>query len=245
MSHELAGLVILNTRPLFLGASQNFTALMESHGGKTYPLPLQDIKDYPFVMPNLNDFQKIVFVSQAAVYYFFHHLKEAIPHDIKIIAIGKATAKAIEKHHVTADFFSEDANSESLLKSHEFQDVDLQSILWVKGTHGRTLIGEVLKKKGAHVQELLVYESIPKNYSGLELAPLWEDVSINMILVTSEQAFRNLIKLAPKHWLSSKDVICLSQRLADIAKNVIQGHILISRPDKILETLINFKAKHG
>jgi hypothetical protein len=65
-----------------------------------------------------------------------------------------------------------------------------------------------------------------------------------MVLITSEQAFKHLLNLAPLDWLIKKDVLCFSKRLADIAKEVIQGHILISRHDQILKTLLHFKAQH-
>ncbi|HBB52489.1 MAG TPA: hypothetical protein DCZ80_01130 [Legionellales bacterium] len=244
MSNNLEGLCILNTRPMFAKAHQRFAELIESYGAKSVSLPLQDIQALDFTLPPIQTYDYLIFVSQAAVSYFFSKLTRKLPQNSQIIAIGKATAKALEMNHQAVSFFAEEGHSEALLNASIFQNVQAKNILWVKGTHGRTLIGDTLKNRGAEVTALNVYQSIPIPYSPKALEELWQTKDINMVLVTSEQAFLHLQSLCPPDWLSQKNIICFSQRLADIAKPFIKGHILMSQHDKILETLLAFKAKY-
>lgn len=244
MKNNLKGLCILNTRPLFANAHQRFSHLIESHGGQTVSLPLQDIQTIHFSLQDIQTFDYLIFVSQAAVRCFFSKISQLINKNTQIIAIGKATAKALENYQQHVSYFAEEANSEALLQADIFQDLETKKVLWVKGTHGRTLIGDELKKRGAKVSELNVYQSHPIDYASKDLKAIWERTNINMVLITSEQAFLHLQQLCPKDWLSTKNILCLSQRLADIAKPFIKGHILISQHDKILETLLAFKANY-
>lgn len=239
---NLHGLHILNTRPIFQGAHQRFSDLIESHAGTAYSLPLQELKARPFTSPDFADFQKIIFVSQAAVFFFFQQV-QSLPSSIKVIAIGEATAHALEKQGISVDYHAKDATSESLFLGAYFQDVAGQSILWVKGPHGRLLIGEELKRRQAQVSELLVYESQLMTYDKSSLLDIWP--KINMILMTSEQAFSHLQNLCPKESLEKQSILCFSQRLADIAKKSVKGHILICQHNQILETLLQFKVQHA
>lgn len=244
MLNDLNGVGILNTRPLFLGKSLDFAQSIMHHGGITYTLPLQSIQSQPFTIPDLCNFQLIIFVSQPGVEFFFQQLAQPIPASAKIIAIGKATAAAIANHNVKVACFAEQATSEDLLQYKILQQLN-QNILLIKGAHGRKLIAETLATYGANITELIVYQSTLINYASHDLQPLLSNNKINFILITSEQAFNHLASIVPQRWLATKNVICLSQRLADIAKSVIQGHILISTPDKLIKTLVNFKAHNG
>lgn len=239
---NLEGLRILNTRPLFAGAHLRFKDLIESHGGTTYSLPLQELKPLSFDMPQDFLFEKLIFVSQASVEFF---LQKAPPisASVEIIAIGEATARALQNKGFKVSHFAKDGTSETLLQSPYFQNIQGQSILCVKGTHGRAFISEELRKKLANVTELNVYESILIPYDPQKINALMPQ--INMILMTSEQAFNHLKNLCPKALYSHQNIICFSQRLADIAKKSIQGHILICQHHQILETLFQFKAQYA
>lgn len=239
---DLQGLCILNTRPLFQGASQRFADLIESHGGKTHPLPMQELKAAHFTPPESINFQKIIFVSQAAVYFFFQRVK-SIPSSMEVIAIGEATATALQQQSTPVHHYATDATSESLLLAPCFQNIAGQAILWVKGAHGRTHIGEELAKRQAKVTELIVYQSALIHYDKNELLDIWP--KINIVLMTSEQAFTHLKNLCPKDWLLQQSILCFSQRLADIAKKSVKGHILICQHNQILETLLKYKVQHA
>ena len=244
MRNDLNGIGILNTRPLFLGKSLDFAQSIMHYGGTTYTLPLQSIQPHPFNMPDLSNFELIIFVSQPGVEFFFQQLSQPIPANTKIIAIGKATAAAITQHNTKVDCFAEQATSEDLLQYKILHQLN-QNVLLIKGAHGRKLIADTLASYGANITELIVYQSTLINYASQDLQQLLSNNKINFILITSEQAFNHLVSMVPKPWLATKNVICLSQRLADIAKSVIQGHILISAPDKLIKTLVNFKAHYG
>ncbi len=239
---DLQGLCILNTRPLFQGASKRFADLIESHGGKTHALPMQELKAVHFSPPENINFQKIIFVSQAAVYFFFQRVK-CIPSTIEVIAIGEATASSLKLQGIQVHYYATEATSETLLSAPCFQNIVGHAILWVKGTHGRRHIGEELARRHAKVTELMVYESALVNYDKNELLDIWP--KINMILMTSEQAFNHLKDLCPKDWLLQQVILCFSQRLADIAKKSVKGHILICQHNQILETLFTYKVQYA
>ena len=254
MIDQLNGLKILNTRPLFAGGHQQLSEKISALGGKVISLPLQDIQGIPkeqwlSQLPTWSEIDKIIFVSRPAAHFFFQAIDTSVwPSHIQTIAIGSATAKTIEDFNIPVSYFCTDASSEALIQSCCFQNITKHHVVWIKGPHGRTLLGEHLKKQHASVIELNIYHSIPIEYSEEELDFLWEHDAVDIILISSEQALNHFLKCLPQmglDWLQQKALLVFSERIKKIAEKTLACPIFLTSHHRIIHTLYQLQGlKH-
>jgi len=246
MIHPLNGLKILNTRPLFAGGHQQLSDKISVLGGKVISLPLQDIQGIPTEqwlsqLPPLSEIDQIIFVSRPAAHFFLQAIDVSVwPSHIQTIAIGSATAKAIKDFNIPVSYFCADASSEALIQSGCFQNITKHHMVLVKGPHGRTLLGDYLKKKYTSVIELNVYQSIPIEYAKDKLDFLWEHDAVDIILISSEQALNHLLECFPQigiDWLQQKALLVFSERIKKSAEKKLVCPIILTSHHRIIDTL--------
>ena len=118
-----------------------------------------------------------------------------------VAAVGRATARALERHGQRVDLRPEAANSEGLLATAELQAVGGRSVLLVKGTGGRDLLQETLAGRGAEVRALEVYRRTAAVLDDAALAAVeaaLADASRQLVVaVTSAEVLGNLLNLLP------------------------------------------------
>lgn len=220
---RLNNLRVLNTRPVHLAkaTSEKITAA----GGVPIELPLLTIKPtrahWIKKLPALNTIQHIIFISPNAVTYFFKaYSSDTWPEHLKCYALGTGTQSALEKHHLLNPTLPTHPDSEHLLALDALQAIQKQNILLIKGKNGRDLIEHTLIKRGANVTPIAVYERICPAPNPADLASLWHQDAVDIILITSETALRNLFRLfdtAAHAWLRTKTCLVISARLAKLA----------------------------
>jgi uroporphyrinogen-III synthase len=250
IKHNLQHVCLLNTRPLFGDGQLELNHRILQLGGTVFALPLQQIEaiteqNWLKHLPPLDQVQQAIFVSRPASHFFFqalqkHHIEW--PKTIKTIAIGSATAKSLLQLGINAHFLATHATSEQLMQLPCFKYCNNQTILWIKGPHGRTYIRDQLIKKNAKTIELNVYQSIVINYSEQQLKFLWEDDKVSVVLITSEQALNHLWSILPskgKKWLREKTCLVFSSRIAEIAKRLSLQKISITEHHQIIDSLLN------
>jgi uroporphyrinogen-III synthase len=247
---NLQHVCVLNTRPLFGDGQLKLNQQIQQLGGTVFSLPLQRIEaiaDEAWInqLPPLNQVQQAIFVSRPASFFFFkalqHHQIEW-PNTIQSIAIGSATAKALQQQGISAHYLATHANSEQLMRLPCFEHCDNQTILCIKGPHGRTFIRDELIIKNVHAIEINVYQSFVIDYSEQQLKFLWEDDKVNVVLITSEQALNHLWSILPfkgKKWLREKKCLVFSSRIAEIAKRLSLQKISITEHHQIIDSLLN------
>lgn len=251
-TYSLNDLCILNTRPTYQNAQQHLTKTLEHHGAEVIELPLQDILPLPSKkwlpqLPPIDQVDMAIFVSIPAVHCFFQGLNQAgikFPAHIKAIAIGSATAKALHAHHIEQVEYFPEATSETLM-THLSSQISKQTILWIKGPHGRRLIGEQLSALGALVIELNVYESKDILYPPEFISKLWQSHQIHIILITSVKSLWALLAQVPVEFqqtFSKIHLLVLSERIQHEAQGLLSNPILVCQHDKILEALFTFNS---
>ncbi len=244
----LAGLRILNTRPLEQGKA--LTLSIEKAGGIAVTCPALAIvptsDKWVNFLPDLTTVDKAIFISTNAVNLCFQALKKhhiSWPQTLQGIAIGQATAKPLIKWGASIHFVPEIATSEQLLASTPMLNVSNQLVLLFKGEGGRPLIKETLVERGACLQEVNVYRRTTPPFKKQFFQSLWQDDSIDIILFTSEQALETIFALFGKEaqpWLCSKPCVVISERLAKAAANRGINIIRIARPETIINALQQF-----
>lgn len=249
---NLKGLHVLNTRPI--EQAKPLSQAIEAAGGIVIECPalMIEAKDKTWLnqLPDLNTVAKVIFISANAVNYCFRALNCPWPSSIQVIAIGDATAAALADLGITADIVPTITDSENLLKLDALQEVNEKLILLFKGENGRTLITKTLIARGANLQLFDVYKRILPKLDSQQLASLWQNEIVDIILITSQQAMHNLFTLFGEEaqaWLCSTPFLVLSERLAKEAALLGIQKIVVSDPKTILTTLHQFNqgSMHG
>ena len=153
-----------------------------------------------FAMPKVawSHYQKIIVTSAHAVTGWVTELKPPLQeyHHPNWYAIGSATQRTLlDKLGIDA-ITPEPSfeNSEGLLALESLTQIQGEQILILKGKGGRTLISETLRKRGAQVDSLDLYERQIQNLP--ESAREWLNSSNNaLIIVTSLEIANQLIGL--------------------------------------------------
>jgi uroporphyrinogen-III synthase len=248
MIETLKGLRILNTRPKKQAKSLNNA--IKNANGITIECPTIEIKAtsnaWVNTLPDLKKVNHAIFISANAVHYCFTQLRLHTinwPEHINVIAIGQASAKALNEFNIAVNYVPETPDSEHLLTLNILQQLNDQTILLFKGEGGRELIEERLLQQGAKVIRLEVYKRKLPKINHQFINSVWRDDLVDIILLTSEQSILNLFKMFSKeahHWLQEKPCLVISERLAKSAASFGIKKIIISHPDRVMNTLFDY-----
>lgn len=249
MNVSLNGLRILNTRPRAQG--ELLSVHIKNAQGVSIELPTLEIKksahNWLATLPDLTTIDYALFVSANAVIFCFEALlAQGIfwPSSIHVIAIGQGTAHALARYHVLVNEIPLIPESESLLQLNSIKKIVNKNIVLFKGEGGRTLLEEFINTQKANLFLMSVYERTLPSIDPQFPHSLWRDDAVDIILLTSEHSIRNLFSVFSQEahsWLRSKPCIVLSKRLADIASTLGITKIIISHPNQIIETLLDYK----
>ena len=223
----LKGYKIVVTRPV--AQASPLATLIEQHKGEAVLFPTLAIEplENTIEYQTLPIFEWLVFTSANAVNFFLKMTLEQKKwlQKIKIVAIGKATAKAIKKKGMNVDLLpSTGFNSEALLNLSAFQatNINLQRVLIIRGCGGRVLLSESLKKRGAMVDILEVYQRVKPDFKNINsFLILLQKKQLNVITITSGEALHNFLSMLkdPSIIKLALDIplVVISQRLKNIA----------------------------
>ncbi|WP_133139241.1 uroporphyrinogen-III synthase [Legionella genomosp. 1] len=248
MKQSLQGLRILNTRPR--KQAQTLSKEIEAAGGIAVECPTLEIEacDTAWLssLPGLEQVQHAIFVSPNAAQISMQHLREKQlrwPSDINVIAVGHGTARTLEEFNIQVNAIPTVPDSEHLLALKSLQTLKDQTILLFKGEEGRTLIEESLLQKGANLFSVPVYRRVMPQMDEQFMKALWRDDLVDIILLTSEQSMHNLFKMLGMDahpWLQQKPFLVISQRIAEKAASLGIKKIILSHPERMLETLYTY-----
>lgn len=195
----LSNKTILVTRPA--GREANLRRLIEGAAGTVIHYPVYSIQPPPELeiqqlirlREQLHSFSMAIFISPTAVeqsqLYF-----PVLPEHLIIVSIGSKTTQALEQQNIHVDIEAPEHNTESLLRSAEFQMPQLQGqrILIFRGHGGRALLGDTLVHRGAQIRYVEIYQrQIPPH------PPLNEQQinSLDAITISSNEGLDNLVTL--------------------------------------------------
>jgi uroporphyrinogen-III synthase len=233
---------VLNTRPQHQAA--DLSRLLKQQGMQVIELPMlviTPVKDWDTKLPALTHCQQAIFVSPNAVSYFFNKIPTTTwPRALQTIAIGNGTANALINNHVHVDAIPDEFNSQGVLALPSLQQINHQIILLIKGIGGLSSIATTLKKRGARVIELCVYQRNTPNFDLKQRDVLLQQDAIDIIFISSQEALNNLFNLfgtEKRGWLCNKPFIVLSPRLAKVATDYGIKTVITTRYDTLLNTL--------
>jgi len=219
----LKGLRILVTRAAH--QADPLCELIRAAGGEPVKLPVLEIEPPRDPAPargivaRLAEFDLAIFVSPNAAERGLALIGEhgGVPASLKVAAVGERTAATLVKAGVHVHLISPSPfTSEALLTLPELQSVANKRIVIFRGEGGREQLGKTLRELGAAVSYAEVYRrELPQR----NLAEVVDHAGeIAVVVVTSEDALRNLLSLADasgrRAWLFSRRLAVISQRVA-------------------------------
>ena len=228
--NELNGWRVLVTRPQDQAAA--LCRLIQQKSGKAFQLPLLTI--LPTQHPQLAQqlfgqlatYSWLIFISANAVYQGWPYIQAAggVPTDLRIATVGKATANAVAAlgGHV-ALMPAQDFSSEGLLAMTEFQNVQGQHFLIVRGEGGKETLANVLRARGAKVDYAEVYRRERPTVDLSQLIDMQGKPSIDAIAISSAEALSYLAELIRDqlvNWLWELPLVVVHPRQVELARDL-------------------------
>lgn len=198
------GIVVTRARE----QASDMAALLASHGANVIQFPtievhpLPDYADVRKTLGYISSYDWVAFTSVNGVARFFEQLR-AIGQDAralagcKIAAIGPATAQALKKNGIKADFIPERFVAESVVQGLSALGLQDKRILIPRALVARDVLPDQLRAAGASVDVLPMYETKPSNAHREEILEMLEAGEIQCITFGSSSTVENFIELIP------------------------------------------------
>ena len=161
--------------------------------------PLDDFAELDGTLNRLQDFQWVIFASANAVESVFERLEHQ-GKDARALAgttvgaIGPATAQALSRRGITADFVPSRPVSEAVLDELSGRDWNGVSVLLPSADIGRDELEKGLADMGAKVNRLAAYRNVPVDgVSDLAKEAFLDGVDV--VTFTSSSTVRNLVEM--------------------------------------------------
>lgn len=235
------------TRPLHQNA--DWSSRLRDCGYEVVDLPLLDIlavDDAQHAVAktkilNLDEYSKVIFVSQNAVDYALPLIDQywpALPEQTTWFSVGARTAQHLQSKffdyfHLSPEILADEyeMNSESLLARTEFHNVRDEKILIVRGVGGRPLIADCLTQRGATVHHCELYlRALPADSrvtiqqlscSSKDILPVFSAESLNNFVTLSQETGK--AEVSEKY--TQLQVIVPSERVAKSAETLGFNHV--------------------
>lgn len=140
-----------------------------------------------------------IFISTNAVHFtrqFLEHQQLGWSSSMPCLAVGKATAKALEEAGFGGDTglpVGSVADSEHLLQRAEVAQVQGNTVALFRGVGGRELIADTLRERGADVVKIEVYHRVRPQYPIGEVAEVLQQNGVAAISVASGETLQNFL----------------------------------------------------
>lgn len=227
MSCHLKGLSVLVTRPEH--QADALCELIEQAHGRPVRFPAMEIsatKQPDAAKACLEQATRadlMIFVSRNAVEYAFPLLPDALPADIDIAAVGKATAEALHKFGLDPTLVPDSRfDSEGLLALEALSDMHNKRVILIRGNGGRALLEQELGKRGAEVLIAEVYQRLLPDRNPANLISGWPHM-VDAVTVTSNEMLDNLFAMLGdrgSELLRQTPLVVISDRMAEHARGL-------------------------
>lgn len=230
MSRPLEGHTVVVTRPA--AQAGRFLGLAHEAGADCIALPtlaIEPLAIAPKVAAQVREtrWDWAVYTSANAIECVRAALGR-LPAAARTAAVGRATARALERHALSVDLRPDSATSEGLLATPQFCAVAGESILLVKGEGGRDLLRETLAARGARVTVLAVYRRLPAEPDATVVERLREALDPGgaarlAVVVTSAEVLEALLRILPSdvaQALAAAPLVAPGERVAAAARRL-------------------------
>jgi len=220
----LAGKRILVTRPRVQAAALCDKLVAQGATPIVFPTieiaPLDDYTALDRAIRHLAQYQWIIFTSVNGVKAFGERLDAVgagLMPTLRVVAIGPATASALQAHDVTVTLIPDEYVAEAIIES--IGTVQGQRILLPRADIAREALAVELRKRGAIIDEIAAYRTLPAQPDPNGLLELQRGVDV--ITFTSSSTVRNFAALAGEDAISPDSIIaCIGPVTANTAREL-------------------------
>ncbi len=257
-SHPLFGKRVLVTRARHQASS--LSELLRECGA--FPVEMPVIKIQPIfsngldqAILNIKNYDWLVFTSANGVDVFFHRL-QTLKRDsrwlsnVRLGAIGPATAKALENKGLRADYVPKTYTSKGFLSG--FKNYNLRGcrILLPRAEMADKELSRGLTRLGAKVDEIAVYQTVLDTETIHLEKEMLKDREIDIVTFTSASTVTNLITVLGKEWqlINNTVIACIGPKTAATAIKAGLRVDIVARKHTIsglVEALGNYFRERG
>lgn len=190
------------------GTADALTRACTQHGIGVVQLPLMDITPFDDggaaarLIMHLDQYSHVIFISANAVHYGMALIEQYWPQrpiGVQWLAIGNATAKALEGFDIDVVAGEGAMNSEALLSLDTLQASErLTRVLIMRGVGGREHLADVLSQRGARVDYCELYQRTVPDYPQGTVAHVFDTLGVNCWLASSTETLHNGLTLAAR-----------------------------------------------
>ncbi|MFC1977074.1 uroporphyrinogen-III C-methyltransferase [Chloroflexota bacterium] len=204
--------------------------LLSEQGAQPIELPAIDIKatanteELDQAISNLERYQWIVFTSVNGVEAFFQRLNglnldSRALKNLKIGAIGPATAQALEKKGINPDYLPEVYTTEGLIDGLSRCDIAGQRFLLPRADIADKELTRGITQLGAEVHDVTTYRTVPAAEAVFQAQEMLLSGKIDVITFTSSSTVSNLVAAfkGEQPALNGAKVACIGPKTADTA----------------------------
>lgn len=206
-----------------------FSALVEKYGGVPLEIPLLSFR--PIVpsekmieiLHNINTYDWLIFTSNVTVETFLATVNNGFYQLPRIAVIGKRTEVVLTNRGYKVDFVPNEYVAEGFVR--EFLPLVQKGmkILVPKGNLARDFIAESLTAAGAHVDELVVYETYLPEESKSQLKDAISEKQIDIFTFTSPSTVDHFMEVINENGLHRFLDDCLISCIGPITKERIES----------------------
>jgi uroporphyrinogen III methyltransferase/synthase len=221
----LAGRRVLVTRPREQAGT--LTAALARRGARPILLPTIEIRPVDDLTPldraldGLEAFDWIAFTSANGVAVLFDRLSgrdARLPSAVRVAAVGSGTAHTLAARGVHVDFVPTEFTGAQL--GRELEDVFGRRVLVPRAARGREELVIELRARGALVQDIPVYQTLPAAPDPDGLRELWRGVDIATFTSASTvENFFSLLGERAARLLDDALIACIGPIAAEAARS--------------------------
>ena len=143
-------------------------------------------------MPDLGGYDLLIATSPNGVRELFGRIRDARAlAGLTVAAMGPGTARAFREHGIEADIVPQRSVAEGMVEA--LAGVEVRRVLIARGKEGRDVLPDALRERGAEVDVLALYETVPE--------PLDDDAvkavaGADYVTFTSASTVRHLLAAA-------------------------------------------------
>ncbi len=227
----LAGKTVLITRAR--DQSAEFAGQLRDLGAEVIEFPTIEIvppaswEGLDRAFDRMNSYDWIIFTSANGVEFFWKRLNEkgkdqGLLSALKVCAIGPGTARQLKESRIAVDYTPKEFVAEAILKGFEEMAVKGRRILLARAKVARDVLPEGLRKMGAEVDVVEVYQTAKPKNGSKRLRELLTDRRIDVVTFTSSSTVNHFIGLLKeedlKPLLKNIAIACIGPVTAETAK---------------------------
>jgi uroporphyrinogen III methyltransferase / synthase len=144
----------------------------------------------------------------------------------RVAAIGPATARALERCGITADVMPERAVAESLAQA--LAGLEVRHALVARASEARDVLPDALRERGAQVDVLALYETLPEPFSERVLTAAQ---NADYVTFTSSSTVRNFLRAAGGLSITTRIVSIGPVTSATLREHGFEPHVEARRHD--------------